>query len=127
MIEAQAAAIENAVKRTHWQDCRKRFDRPSSRFEVSWLHDLPAQRIVQLHVVGYSYLGGRWHDYHREAIQEDLWALIHAVLQYARVQAIIVERDGDFPPSPELTRELRDLKSALMQHGSEHSTDTSAH
>ena len=63
----------------------------------SWLYDLDPDRIVQLHVVGYSERDGRLQDTHGQDIQEDLWELIHETLDYARVRAIIVERDDNFP------------------------------
>ena len=78
----------------------------------SWLRDIDPQRIVQLHVVGYSYADGRWHDTHEQAIQDDLWELVLDVLAYAPVQAVIIERDANYPPVDEIESELRRLKQA---------------
>lgn len=59
----------------------------------AWLRELPPDRIVQLHAVGYSKRDDRYHDSHCEPIQDDLLDLIRDVLSYAPVQSIIVERD----------------------------------
>ena len=59
---------------------------------------------------------GRLVDNHSADIQEDLWELIHAVLDHAKVRAIIVERDGNFPATENLASELQLLSNALRQH-----------
>lgn len=82
---------------------------------LAWLHDLDPQYLVQLHVVGYTYAGGRWHDLHSEAIQEDLKSLIREALKYADVRAIILERDDNFPPTSELSEELKTLKQIARE------------
>jgi len=81
----------------------------------TWLRDLDPQYIVQLHVVGYTYQGGRWHDQHHQTIQQDLWALIREALGYAPVQAVILERDDNFPPVSEIATELQALKQAASE------------
>ena len=81
-----------------------------------WLRDIDPRHIVQLHVVGYTFRQGRWHDFHEEAIQDDLWQLICDVLEYAAPQAVIIERDGNYPTIDELESELRRIKAASGQH-----------
>jgi hypothetical protein len=76
----------------------------------SWMRDLDPERVVQLHVVGYRYAGGRWHDRHSDGIQEDLWSLIRDAIAWARPRAAIIERDADFPAFDELAAELRALR-----------------
>lgn len=78
---------------------------------LEWLKQLNPGLIIQLHIVGYSYREGRWHDSHKEAVQDDLLELCQAVLEYAPVRAIIVERDQDFPKRQELANELSKLKA----------------
>lgn len=91
----------------------------------TWLYELDPQNIVQLHVVGYSIRGGRWEDFHAEPIQPDLWDLIHEVLEYTPVQAVIIERDSNFPNPDELAQELRNLEAALTSYGFHNCTDSS--
>ncbi|MEO2019822.1 MAG: DUF692 domain-containing protein [Fuerstiella sp.] len=78
---------------------------------LEWLHQLNPKTIVQLHIVGYSYRDGRWHDSHHEPIQKDLFELCQAVVEYAPVKAIIIERDGNFPDPQQLAGELRTIKA----------------
>ena len=83
---------------------------------LRWLHALEPRLIVQCHVVGYTQCGPLFHDYHAEAIQSDLLELVHAVLDFAPVQAVTIERDSNFPPLNDLTEELRKLEKALEHH-----------
>ena len=83
---------------------------------LAWLHELEPHLIVQLHVVGYTQIGDRFHDYHAAAIQPDLMTLLIDVLDYAPVQAITIERDNEFPSIGDIARELRMLEDALAQH-----------
>lgn len=78
---------------------------------LAWLRQLDPKRIVQLHIVGYSRTGDRYTDSHGEPIQPELIALAQAVLDYAPVHAIILERDEDFPADHDLTGELRKLET----------------
>lgn len=80
----------------------------------AWLYEIDPSRIVQLHVVGYSRDGERWCDRHAEAIQEDLWGLIDEAREYAHPEAIIVERDANFPLTQEIADEIRRLRNGYV-------------
>ncbi|MCP4197574.1 MAG: DUF692 domain-containing protein, partial [Proteobacteria bacterium] len=56
------------------------------------------------------------HDSHHEPIQNDLLDLCQAVMEYAPVKAIIIERDGNFPEPQELADELRTIKAFCNGH-----------
>ncbi len=77
---------------------------------LEWLRAIEPRRIVQLHIVGYSRAGNRYTDSHSEPIQEELIELARAVVNYAPVKAIILERDEDFPATPELELEIAKLE-----------------
>lgn len=80
------------------------------RFDpLEWLNQLEPSNIVQLHVVGYSVSDGVWYDRHADAIQDELFDLVGEVLRRAPVQAIIIERDTEFPSTSLLADELRRL------------------
>lgn len=81
----------------------------------TWLHEIDPRCIEQLHVVGYSRRGRRWQDLHAEPIQDDLYDLIHDVLAYTTVRAVIIERDQNFPPPAELEAELDMLREAVVR------------
>ena len=75
----------------------------------AWLHELDPGWFVQLLVVGYSVENGRWQDLHAEPSQDDLRDLLQDVLDFAPVEAVIIERDANFPGPKEMARELREL------------------
>ncbi len=77
---------------------------------LKWLHEIEPRRIVQLHIVGYARAGERYTDSHAQPIQEELIELARAVVDYAPVQAIILERDEDFPATAELELEIAKLQ-----------------
>lgn len=78
---------------------------------IAWLDALDMERVAQLHVVGYSQRGGRWHDFHAEAIQSDIFDLTRRVVERAPVEGVIVERDENIPAPRELAAELRELEA----------------
>ena len=77
---------------------------------LKWLHEIEPRRITQLHLVGYSRAGERYTDSHAQPIQEELIELAQAVVRYAPVQAITLERDEDFPAPEELELEIAKLQ-----------------
>jgi uncharacterized protein (UPF0276 family) len=79
---------------------------------VEWLHRVEPLIIKQLHIVGYSFADGVWHDRHCEPIQDELLELAAEVVSYAPVESIIVERDGAFPPTDRVESELKRLGAA---------------
>lgn len=77
---------------------------------LAWLHALEPQNIVQLHIVGYSRLGDRYTDSHAAPIQDELIELAREVIRHAPVQAVILERDEDFPDVAGLEIEIAKLQ-----------------
>lgn len=79
---------------------------------ASWLNEIEPSHIVQLHVVGYSRHGSRYHDGHAARIQPDLMELVQRVVEYAPVQAITLERDARLNEIEEIVADLRRLEQA---------------
>ena len=77
---------------------------------LNWLQEIVAKNIRQLHLVGYSRAGARFTDSHAAPIQEELIELARAVVRHAPVQAIILERDEDFPDVAGLEIEVAKLQ-----------------
>jgi len=73
------------------------------------LDALDLERVVQLHVVGFSEQEGRLFDTHVADIQPALFEFTEAVLERAPVRAVIVERDGHYPPRERLYEQLERL------------------
>ena len=78
---------------------------------VAWLDAVDPRHVKQIHVVGYTQRGGRWHDAHAEPIQDELYDLARVVLDRAPVEGVIVERDENIPDPAELAAELRGLEA----------------
>jgi uncharacterized protein len=80
------------------------------RFDpLDWLNKTNPARIIQLHMVGYTSENGRYSDGHAQPIQDELIQLARAVIAYARVQSIILERDANFPGAMAMEKELAKL------------------
>ena len=77
---------------------------------IAWLHEIEPRRIQQLHIVGYSREGDRYTDAHARPIQEELIELASAVVCYAPVQSIVLERDEDIPDTKEPEIEIVKLE-----------------
>jgi uncharacterized protein (UPF0276 family) len=66
----------------------------------------PWDRVVQLH-----FAGGHWHDgslidSHAHPTPPEVWEVLEAAVARAPVRGIILERDENLPPFPELLGEL---------------------
>jgi uncharacterized protein (UPF0276 family) len=73
---------------------------------LEWLKEIPPARIKQLHIVGYTVENGRYSDGYSQPIQDDLIELARAVVEYAHVGAVILERDANFPGAAAMDDEL---------------------
>jgi uncharacterized protein (UPF0276 family) len=80
---------------------------------LAWIREIDPHRIVQLHVAGYSYRNGRWHDEHRENVQTDVWDLVRQVVGYARPESITLERYRNFISATEFENEMILLRSVV--------------
>lgn len=77
---------------------------------VDWLRQVDQGFILQLHVSGYSRRDHRCFDEHLSGVQEDVWNLVEEVAGYCSPRAIILEREGSYPPVFAMERELARIK-----------------
>lgn len=77
------------------------------------LHRLPADRIVQLHFVGFYQEGDLLIDGHAHSTNQEIWQLLDEVVNYAPVCGAILERDEQLPPFAEIELELEKMRSML--------------
>lgn len=71
----------------------------------AYLEGIPAERVVQIHLAGFSDKGTHLMDTHDAPVWEPVWALYrHAVARLGRVPTLI-EWDDSIPPLPELLAE----------------------
>lgn len=80
---------------------------------IVWLDRIDTARITQLHIVGYNYHDGCYHDSHAARIQNDVMALLSIVLERAPVQAVILERDDEPILIDPIMDELKRLEQAV--------------
>ncbi|MBI6939936.1 DUF692 domain-containing protein [Pseudomonas putida] len=98
--------------------CNHRYD------PVDFLAQVPAQRVVCLHVAGhYDEAPDLKIDTHGASVQADVWHLLAAA--YAQLGALptVLERDFNLPPLPELLTEvsyIRDLQCGPQAREARH-------
>ncbi|MFF0490195.1 DUF692 domain-containing protein [Nocardia sp. NPDC004068] len=72
---------------------------------------LPAERIAYCHVAGGHESGGRYHDTHADPVPAEVLALVTEFTARHPVP-LMLERDDNYPPAPELRAELDALAAA---------------
>ena len=59
-----------------------------------------------MHVAGGAEHDGIYHDTHTDAVPQPVLDLVAALCERRRPPALLLERDGDYPPAAELRAEL---------------------
>lgn len=81
-------------------------------FEVeSYLDALPAQRIRQIHLAGYTDRGDHLLDSHGEPVHPPVWSLYATVVQRYGAIPSLIEWDTDIPALPTLLEEADKARS----------------
>jgi uncharacterized protein (UPF0276 family) len=83
----------------------------------AFLDHLPLDRVVQLHFVGGNWREGVLIDSHSQSTPPEVWDLMGQVIARAPVKGIVLERDENLPPFPEVLAELERARSIGRQHG----------
>lgn len=84
----------------------------------TFIQQLPADKIRQLHLAGHSDYGDYVIDTHDHPVSDPVWALYQRTLQHLGPVATLLERDDHFPPFDELLDELhkaRELAAMVLQ------------
>jgi uncharacterized protein (UPF0276 family) len=76
------------------------------------LDRLPLERIAYVHVAGGEEHDGVYHDTHTDATPPEVLELVRELCNRHRPPALILERDGHYPPAAELTAELDAIAQA---------------
>lgn len=79
---------------------------------VALLDRLPLERVAYVHVAGGSVRDGRYHDTHTDPTPPEVFELVAALCERRRPPALMLERDGRYPPADELRAELDALADA---------------
>lgn len=86
----------------------------STNFGIDWrkvLDDLPLERVVQLHFVGFHRHETRLVDSHSNKTDDEIWEVFRAVCERCDVKGAILERDENLPPFAEILDEIETAKS----------------
>ncbi|MEV4137671.1 DUF692 domain-containing protein [Dactylosporangium sp. NPDC049742] len=76
------------------------------------LDGLPLERIAYVHVAGGAEHDGFYHDTHTDPTPPEVLDLVKELCARTSPPALMLERDGHYPPAAELTRELDALCAA---------------
>ncbi|BCJ77637.1 hypothetical protein CS0771_71810 [Catellatospora sp. IY07-71] len=76
------------------------------------LDRLPLERVAYVHVAGGRVRDGRYHDTHTDPVPGEVLDLLAALCERQRPPAVLLERDGSYPPAAALRAELDALAGA---------------
>lgn len=79
---------------------------------VALLDRLPLERVAYVHVAGGRESDGVYHDTHTDPIGEPVLALLRELCARRRPPAVMLERDGNYPPAAQLRAELDRIAAA---------------
>ena len=76
------------------------------------LDKLPLDRVAYVHVAGGAEHDGIYHDTHTDAVPQPVLDLVTELCARHRPPALMLERDGDYPPAAALKSELDAIAAA---------------
>ncbi|MBL6275511.1 DUF692 domain-containing protein [Micromonospora fiedleri] len=79
---------------------------------LALLDRLPLERVAYLHVAGGAEQGGFYHDTHTDPVPPAVLNLLTELCARHRPPAVLLERDGHYPPAAELRAELDAVAAA---------------
>jgi uncharacterized protein (UPF0276 family) len=79
---------------------------------IAYIDELPADRIVQVHLAGCSDCGGYLIDTHDHPVPAPVWPLYVRACEVTGGVSTLLEWDARIPPFPELVAELSKARSA---------------
>ncbi|MBA2470870.1 MAG: DUF692 family protein [Pseudonocardiales bacterium] len=79
---------------------------------------LPLERIAYVHVAGGAERGGLYHDTHTDAVPPEVLDLLSELSALHHPPAVLLERDGHYPPEAQLRAELDAVAHAAACHRS---------
>jgi hypothetical protein len=80
---------------------------------VAALDSLPLDRIAYVHVAGGTLRDGVWHDTHTHPVSQPVLTLLAELAARTTPPAVMLERDGHYPPAALLAEELASIRSAV--------------
>ncbi|AXG80953.1 DUF692 domain-containing protein [Streptomyces paludis] len=77
------------------------------------LAELPVEAIAYVHVAGGIERDGVWHDTHAHPVTRPVLDVLTELRRRVDPPGVLLERDDDFPPAPELAGELTAIRETL--------------
>jgi uncharacterized protein (UPF0276 family) len=88
---------------------------------LAFVAAMPSARIASYHIAGHrdDVASALKIDTHAAAVAADVWQLLDTAYRLHGVRPTLLERDGQFPPLPELLDEVQRIRAAQAQaaHG----------
>lgn len=84
---------------------------------VSFLEEMPLDRVVQAHIAGGYFNDGLFIDSHSEKVEEGSWDLLRKLCNRTSIKGCILEHDDNFPTEPlvlvEQVNKARDIMNGI--------------
>ncbi|MDX3850695.1 DUF692 domain-containing protein [Streptomyces sp. AK02-01A] len=77
------------------------------------LDELPVEAIAYVHVAGGTERDGVWHDTHAHPVTRPVLDVLAELRSRVAPPGVLLERDDDFPPAPELAGELAVIRETI--------------
>lgn len=82
----------------------------------AFLHKIPLDRVVEIHLAGGSFKEGMLVDTHANPIGEEVWKLLDYACKVVPFKGVIIERDANLKNFDDLVGEVNRAKAILGQH-----------
>jgi len=82
---------------------------------ADYLAAIPYEAVEQIHLAGHTQGCKGLIDTHDQAVPDPVWALLRLALARAPHAAVMIERDDNIPPLPELLAELDVARAIAME------------
>ena len=79
---------------------------------LALLDELPLDRVAYVHVAGGAERDGLYHDTHTDAVPVEVLDLVGELCARHQPPALMLERDGAYPPAAKLRAELDAIADA---------------
>jgi uncharacterized protein (UPF0276 family) len=73
---------------------------------IEYLHGIPHERVVQMHLAGYQDKGSHIVDTHDRPVSDPVWKLYGTAVELTGGVSTLIEWDDDLPPFPEVHAEV---------------------
>jgi uncharacterized protein (UPF0276 family) len=82
---------------------------------VDYLSAIPFDAVEQIHLAGHTQGQDGLIDTHDQSVADSVWALLRVALAGAPQAAVMIERDDNIPPLPELLAELDHARAIALE------------